>query len=191
MQNIVRLQTIVGLRADYNFLANTIKSYVSLRLQPSEDKYYIIELINDPRGLTTISDTQTDTTDPSKPSHYRTINTTTTNSFRFSLQLAKRMGPFTGRFGIKESTGGMGIDIHLLQDRFEIVNDLFGFSEQVTPRYRVYISYEFLTHLWINGGVDFLFEPTLRDYFLGMELRFNDEDLKTILPFSGGAAVAK
>ena len=49
---ITRLQTIVGLRTDYNFLENTIKSYVSLRLQPREDKYYEVELINDPRGLT-------------------------------------------------------------------------------------------------------------------------------------------
>ena len=32
------------------------------------------------------------------------------------------------------------------------------------------------------------FEATNRDYFLGLQLRFNDEDLKTILPFSGGAA---
>jgi phospholipid/cholesterol/gamma-HCH transport system substrate-binding protein len=31
---LVRLKTIVGLRTDYNFLANTIKSYVSVRLQP-------------------------------------------------------------------------------------------------------------------------------------------------------------
>jgi hypothetical protein len=32
----------------------------------------------------------------------------------------------------------------------------------------------------------------LRDYFIGLQLRFNDQDLKTILPFSGGAAsVAK
>jgi phospholipid/cholesterol/gamma-HCH transport system substrate-binding protein len=188
VQNITRLQTIVGLRADYNFLANTIKSYVEVRLQPTEDKYYLIQLVNDPRGLTTISDTTTDTTNPNEPAHYRTINTTTTDSFRFSLEFAKRMGPFTGRFGIIESTGGVGLDIHLLQDRFEIVNDLFGFSEEVQPRYRVYISYEFLTHLWINGGVDYLFDATNRDYFLGLSLRFNDEDLKTILPFSGGAA---
>jgi phospholipid/cholesterol/gamma-HCH transport system substrate-binding protein len=192
VQSITRLQTIVGLRADYNFLANTIKSYVELRLQPSEDKYYVIELVNDPRGLTTIQDQTTDTTNPNQPAHYRTITTTTTDSFRFSLQFAKRMGPFTGRFGIKESTGGIGMDIHLLQDRFEIVNDLFGFSEEVQPRYRVYISYEFLKNLWIYGGVDYVFDPNLRDYFLGLQLRFNDQDLKTILPFSGGAtAVAK
>jgi phospholipid/cholesterol/gamma-HCH transport system substrate-binding protein len=191
VQNITRLQTIVGLRADYNFLANTIKSYVSLRLQPTEDKYYEIELVNDPRGLTNFTDTTTDTTNPNEPAHYRTITTTTTDSFRFSLQFAKRMGPFTGRFGLKESTGGIGLDIHLLQDRFEIVNDLFGFSEEVQPRYRVYLSYEFLKGLWIYGGVDYLFEPSLRDYFIGLQLRFNDENLKTILPFAGGAAAAK
>ncbi len=165
---LTRLQTIVGLRADYNFLANTIKSYVEVRLQPTEDKYYVIELVNDPRGLTTITDQTVDTTNPTQPAHSRTITYTTTNSFRFSLEFAKRMGPFTGRFGIKESTGGLGLDIHLLHDRFEIVNDLFGFSEEVQPRYRVYISYEFLTHLWINGGVDYVFDATNRDYFLGL-----------------------
>ncbi|MBV8152314.1 MAG: MCE family protein, partial [Candidatus Eremiobacteraeota bacterium] len=190
VQNLTRLQTIVGLRSDYAFLSNTIKSYVELRLQPREDKYYVIELINDPRGLTNITDTSVDTTDPRFPAHYRTISTTTTNSFRFSLQFAKRMGAFTGRFGIKETTGGVGLDVNLLHDRFEIVNDLFGFSEEPTPRYRVYISYEFIKHLWLYGGVDYVFTPSQRDYFLGLQLRFNDEDLKTILPFSGGVTSA-
>ncbi len=190
VQNINRLQTIVGLRSDYNFLANTIKSYVEIRLQPREDKYYVIELINDPHGYTTFSDTSVDTTDPRAPSHYRTITTTTTNSFLFSLQFAKRLGPFTGRFGIKESTGGVGLDINLLSDRLQIVNDLFGFSVQPEPRYRAYIGYEFVHHLWLLGGVDQIFLPSSRDYFLGLQLRFTDEDLKTILPFSGGVVTA-
>jgi phospholipid/cholesterol/gamma-HCH transport system substrate-binding protein len=184
---ITRLQTIVGLRTDYNFLANTIKSYVEVRLQPREDKYYVIELINDPTGYTSFMQQQVDTTNPNLPAHYQTITTTTTNAFRFSLQFAKRFGPFTGRFGIKESTGGIGLDIDLLQNRFEIVQDLFGFGEEIQPRYRVYVAYEFVNKLWLLGGVDHLFDSTLRDYFLGLQLRFTDEDLKTILPFAGGA----
>jgi phospholipid/cholesterol/gamma-HCH transport system substrate-binding protein len=190
VQDIGRLQTVVGLRSDYNFLANTIKSYVELRLQPREDKYYVIELINDPRGLTSITDQTVDTTNTNEPAHYRTITTTTSDSFRFSLQFAKRLGPFTGRFGIKESTGGVGLDIDLLNNRFEIVNDLFGFTVQPQPRYRLYVGYEFIKHLWLLGGVDQVFLPSQRDYFLGLQLRFNDEDLKTILPFSGGVTAA-
>jgi phospholipid/cholesterol/gamma-HCH transport system substrate-binding protein len=184
---ITRLQTIIGLRTDYNFLENTIKSYVSLRLQPREDKYYEIELINDPRGLTSYVQQNVDTTNSTLPAHYQTLTTTTTNAFRFSLQFARRLGPFTGRFGIKESTGGLGLDVHLLKDRFEIVNDVFGFGEEVSPRYRVFVSYEFIHHLWLLAGVDHAFTSDLRDYFVGLQLRFTDEDLKTILPFAGGA----
>jgi phospholipid/cholesterol/gamma-HCH transport system substrate-binding protein len=190
VDSLRRLQTIVGLRSDYNFLANTIKSYVELRLQPREDKYYLIELINDPRGLTTFTQTDTDTTNPNEPAHYRTVTTTTTSAFRFSLQFARRIGPFTGRFGIKESTGGIGLDTHLLSNRFEIVQDLFGFGEEISPRYRLYLGYEFIRRLWLIGGVDHIFLGNRRDYFLGLQLRFTDEDLKTILPFSGGATAA-
>jgi phospholipid/cholesterol/gamma-HCH transport system substrate-binding protein len=181
---ISRLQTIVGLRADYNFVANTIKSYVELRLQPSEDKYYLIELVNDPRGRTSIEQIDVDTTDPTRPAHYRDVRTVTSNAFRFSVMFAKRIGPFTGRFGIKESTGGLGLDIHLLKDRFEIRQDLFGFGEQLQPRWRVALSYEFIKRLWMIAGVDDIFMRDRRDYFVGLQLRFNDQDLKGILPFA-------
>jgi phospholipid/cholesterol/gamma-HCH transport system substrate-binding protein len=188
VDGVRRLQTIVGLRSDYNFLANTVKSYVELRLQPREDKYYVIELINDPRGKTSYTQTDTDTTNPNDPAHFRTITTTTTDAFRFSIQFARRIGPFTGRFGIKESTGGFGLDTHLLSNRFEAVQDLFGFGEEIKPRYRLYLGYEFIRRLWMIAGVDQIFLPNRRDYFLGLQLRFTDDDLKTILPFSGGAA---
>ncbi len=188
VDSLRRLQTVVGLRSDYNFLANTVKSYVELRLQPREDKYYLIELINDPRGKTSFTQTDVDTTNPNDPAHYRTVTTTTTDAFRFSIQFARRIGPFTGRFGIKESTGGIGLDTHLLSNRFEIVQDLFGFGEEIRPRYRLWIGYEFIRRLWLIGGVDHVFLGNRRDYFLGLQLRFTDEDLKTILPFAGGAA---
>ncbi len=187
VDSLRRLQTVVGLRSDYNFLANTIKSYVELRLQPREDKYYLIELINDPRGKTSFTQTDVDTTNPNDPAHYRTVTTTTTDAFRFTIQFARRIGPFTGRFGIKESTGGIGLDTHLLSNRFEIVQDLFGFGEEIRPRYRLWVGYEFIHRLWLIGGVDHVFLANRRDYFLGLQLRFTDDDLKTILPFSGGA----
>ncbi len=186
VKGVKRTQTIVGLRGDYNFLANTVKSYVSLRLQPSEDKYYLVELVNDPRGKVNIEQIDVDTTNPNDPPHYREVRTTTTNAFRFTFQFAKRLGPVTGRFGVRESTGGIGVDLHLLDDRLELSQDLFGFGEQVTPRWRLALSYEFVRSLWLLGGVDNVFSSERRDYFFGMTLRFNDNDLKSILPFIPG-----
>lgn len=181
---ISRLQTIVSLRTDYQFLASTVKTYAELRLQPREDKYYSIEIVNDPKGLTRFEQIDVDTTNPNDPPHYREVRTVTTNSFRFSLQFAQRMGPFVGRFGIKESTGGVGLDLLAFDDRFELRQDLFGFGEVVLPRWRVSLGYEFVTRLWMLAGMDDILSPDRRDYFLGLQLRFNDEDLKSILPFA-------
>ena len=180
---ISRVQTIVTMRTDYQFLSSTVKSYVELRIQPREDKYYLIEVVNDPRGLTHFEQVDIDTTNTNEPPHYREVRTVTTNSLRFSLQFAQSFGPFTGRFGIKESTGGVGLDTLLLDNRFEIRQDLFGFGEVVLPRWRISLGYNFVNRIWLLGGVDDLLSNSRRDYFVGAQLRFNDEDLKTILPF--------
>jgi phospholipid/cholesterol/gamma-HCH transport system substrate-binding protein len=179
-----RIQTIVVLRTDYQFLASGVKSYVELRLQPTEDKYYLIEVINDPHGLTRYEQVDVDSTNPNSPPHYREVRTVTTNSLRFSLQFAQSFGPFTGRWGIKESTGGVGLDLLLFEKRFELRQDLFGFGEVVLPRWRVSLGYEFVNKVWLLGGVDDILSGTRRDYFVGAQLKFNDEDLKHILPFA-------
>ncbi|HEX4340121.1 MAG TPA: MlaD family protein [Polyangiaceae bacterium] len=179
-----RLQTIVSLRADFQFRSQAVKSFVELRLQPREDKYYSFEVVNDPRGSTRIEDTNVQTTNPNEPAQYREIRQVTTNTFRFSLQFAQRVGPLVGRFGIKESTGGVGLDLVLLDDRLELAQDLFGFGETVLPRWRVYLSYAFVKRLWLLGGADDILSYDRRDYFVGLNLRFNDEDLKSILPFA-------
>jgi phospholipid/cholesterol/gamma-HCH transport system substrate-binding protein len=181
---ISRLQTVVVLRTDYQFLTRGVKSYVELRLQPREDKYYSIEVVNDPRGLTRIEQTDVQTSNPNQPSRYYELRYVTTNAFRFSLQFAQSFGPFTGRFGIKESTGGVGLDTSLFEHRFELRQDLFGFGEVVIPRWRVSLGYEFVTRLWLLGGVDDILNSVNRDYFIGLQLKFTDEDLKTILPFA-------
>ncbi len=181
---LARIRTIVGLRTDYQFLGNGVKSYVELRLQPSEDKYYLVEVVNDPHGLTSYEQVDVDTTNPNSPPHYREIRTVTKDALRFSLQFAQSFGPFTGRWGIKESTGGIGLDLLLFEKRFELRQDLFGFGEVVLPRWRVSLGYEFVNRLWLLGGVDDILSNSRRDYFVGAQLRFDDEDLKRILPFA-------
>lgn len=179
-----RLQTIMNIRADYQFLAGTVKSYIGLRLQPREDKYYAFEVVSDPRGLTRLEQSTVETTNPNDPPVYYERRETTTNSFRFSVQVAQRFGPFIGRAGLKESTGGIGLDVLLFQDRFELQQDLFGFGERVLPRWRISLGYEFITRLWLLGGADDILSAGQRDYFVGLQLRFNDEDIKGILPFA-------
>lgn len=187
VEPIARLQTIVGLQSEYNFIANTFKNYFSLRIQPREDSYYLFELINDPRGLTEYSQATVRRSPPAdgEPSFYQETRVETKDAFRFSLMLAKRIHFATFRFGILESTGGVGLDLHLFNNTLELSTDMFAVGEQTFPRLRVRLAYEIVSKLWLQGGVDDAINSS-SDLFLGMRLRFNDEDLKTILPFAGG-----
>jgi phospholipid/cholesterol/gamma-HCH transport system substrate-binding protein len=184
VSRLSQLRTILSLRTDYQFRAQTVKSFVELRLQPREDKYYSVEIVNDPRGLTRIEQVNVNTTNPNDPSQFQEIRSTTSNALRFSLQFAQQFGPFVGRFGLKESTGGVGLDVLALNDAFELRQDLFGFGEVVRPRWRLSLAYAFLNRLWLMGGVDDILSVDRREYFVGMRLRFDDDDLKSVLPFA-------
>jgi phospholipid/cholesterol/gamma-HCH transport system substrate-binding protein len=187
---IARLQTIMELRSEYNILANSFKSYVSLRLQPREDRYYLIQLVDDPRGATSFEQSTITRSPPGEfEPGFQTVTTETTRrALRFSLMFAKRLGFATFRFGILESTGGFAMDLNFLDDRLEINTEVFAIGQEVYPRLRVRLAYEIVAKLWVLGGVDDIMNER-RDYFLGMMLRFNDEDLKSILPFAGAATV--
>jgi phospholipid/cholesterol/gamma-HCH transport system substrate-binding protein len=181
---LTRVQTIIGLRSEYYIRSNGFKSYVELRLQPREDKYYLIELVNDPRGKTSITQLDVASTNPNAPPFYREVRTETKNDFRISFMFARRLGPATFLFGIRESSGGIGLNLHAFEDRLELASDLFGFGENVRPRWRERASFEFVKRLWVVMGMDELLNPDRTEWFFGGMLRFNDEDLKSILPFA-------
>ncbi|MFW6067397.1 MAG: MlaD family protein [Myxococcota bacterium] len=185
---IARLQTIVELRSEYNVIAKSFKSYVSLRLQPREDRYYLIQVVDDPRGRSTFEQTLITRSPPGSEEVpvQQITRQTTSRALRFSLMFAKRVGFATFRFGILESTGGLGVDLHGFDDRLEIHADMFALGEQAFPRLRFRAAYEVVKKLWVVGGADDVLNDS-RDYFFGAMLRFNDEDLKSILPFAGGA----
>jgi phospholipid/cholesterol/gamma-HCH transport system substrate-binding protein len=210
VRSITRLQTLVQLRSEYNVIANTLKTYVAVQLQSRPDKFFLIELIDDPRGTRAVSRSFTTTDDPSRPQTVVSETVTTQQSFRFSFQIGKKLfllgGRFnlTGRFGIKESTGGAGLDIEVplgfarkWARNLEFRIDLFDFRSNTYPRLKILAAFEFFKHLWIVGGVDDILNDrgpgagalTGRDYFFGAMLTFNDDDLRGLLTIGGAALI--
>jgi phospholipid/cholesterol/gamma-HCH transport system substrate-binding protein len=197
VRGITKLQTIVGLRTEYNFISNGVKNYLSVQLMPRPDKFYLIELIEDPRGYSSTARTVTNSSLTGSSSE---TTVTTTNQLRFSLMLGKRIGPVAGRFGIKESTGGFGGDLYMLEDRLTLSVDVFNFAASNVgqyPRVKTSLAWDVWNKtLYVVGGADDLLNYTRAkagagggfDYFLGAQLTFNDQDLKSLLLFGGGAA---
>src|SRR6185312_7937724 len=159
VRGLTKLQTIVGLRTEYNVLANTLKNYLSVQLMPRPDKFYLIELIEDPRGY---QNTVLTATHSSQNGFVTAITTTTSDALRFSLMFGKRVSfggaTVAGRFGIKESTGGVGADLYLFDERLVLSADVFGFAQSTVgqnPRVKASVGYEVWNRmLYVIGGAD-------------------------------------
>jgi phospholipid/cholesterol/gamma-HCH transport system substrate-binding protein len=193
---ISRLQTIIGLRTEYNYLASTFKNYVTVTLMPRPDKFYMLEVVDDPRGYRSKQVVQGV---DSRTGPYSVQTITTSEQMRISFMFGKRIGPFVGRFGIKESTGGVGADLYLFDDRLMLSADIFDMRSNQYPRFTGRASLAiYKRYLYVVGGVDDVFNYVRTqgtaggffDWFLGAQLVFNDQDLKTLLISGGGSAAA-
>ncbi|MGZ3460597.1 MAG: MlaD family protein, partial [Archangium sp.] len=187
------LQTEVGLQATYLVAQGASKNSLSLKLAPKPDKYYLLELVDDPRGVTETQYVQTNPPSSGEPVIQK--QKITKEGFKFSAQFAKRYYFTTLRFGIIESTGGVGADFHFFQDHLMLKMDAFNFSvdELRYPRIRTALRAQAFDRLFITAGMDDLLNNPVRDtstrrllagrdFFFGGGIYFTDEDLKAILP---------
>jgi phospholipid/cholesterol/gamma-HCH transport system substrate-binding protein len=201
------LKTYVGLRSEYNVFAGLARHYVTVELHTRPDKFYLIELEKGPRGA------YPDVTlafDPTVDPNHWVRKTVIEDKIRFTFQFAKRFSWLTLRYGIKESTGGIGADadLHWFGRDLRFSADAFDASFDQYPRIKLTAAFEVFRHLYLLGGVDELLNSpdTLqivkgtsdvpiqfdsfrfgRDYFFGGMLRFNDEDLAALLTVGGSA----
>ncbi|MGE0548776.1 MAG: MlaD family protein [Kofleriaceae bacterium] len=203
------LKAYVGLRSEFNVFSKLARHYVSVELHTRPDKYYLIELEKGPRGN---YPEVTLTFDPLVSPDTWTRRSVIRDQIRFTFQFAKRFGWLTLRYGIKESTGGIGanVDLKWWNRNLQLTADVFDATFDQAPRVKLTMAYEVLRSVYILGGVDELINPpdTLqintgadpsgvpiqfeefrfgRDYFFGAMLRFNDEDLAALLAVGGSA----
>jgi phospholipid/cholesterol/gamma-HCH transport system substrate-binding protein len=201
------LKAYVGIRSEYNYFAALARHYVTVELHTRPDKYYLIELEKGPRGNYPVVTLNFDpTVDPNNWVRKTVIE----DKVRFTFQFAKRFNFLTLRYGIKESTGGIGADIqgNWINRNLKLSLDLFDATFDKYPRIKITAAMELFRHVYILGGVDELINSpdTLsivkgnddvpiqfnefrfgRDVFFGAMLRFNDEDLAALLTVAGSA----
>jgi phospholipid/cholesterol/gamma-HCH transport system substrate-binding protein len=169
VRSITRLQTIVGIHEEYAWDAQSYKTYLTLKLQPRPDKFYYLELVDDPRGSRSYNHTTqvTSVTNPAvgaqpnggtNPTILNTDNYVRTPALRFTFEFAKRIEwrgiGITGRLGIKESTGGGAVDFDFWKQRIALSFDLFDFTSEKYPRLKMMGAIEVYKHLWVLGGID-------------------------------------
>lgn len=189
---LTSLQTEVSLSSVYLFNAQSSRNEIDVKIIPSPDKYYLLGLVDDPLGDTSVSYVTSNPPGLYQPAVQKV--TTTNYTLKFNAEFAKRYYFATFRFGIIESTGGVGLDLNFFNDILAIKTDVFNFGNEALryPRLRITANVTLFQHLFISGGIDDVFNPPVRntldnrlisgrDFFLGGGIHFTDDDLKAIL----------
>lgn len=168
-------KTYLDYRGEYLFDSDEVKSYLSLRIQPKEDKYYLLQILDDPSGKEEIKDTTTNGTTT------RTVETDK-DALKFSAQIAKRYYDIGFRGGLFESTGGVGLDYYLFSDRLTFSLEAFDFDPDRNAHLKFKADYKPFKHIYITSGFDdFISDEGKESFFIGAGISFADDDIKSLL----------
>jgi phospholipid/cholesterol/gamma-HCH transport system substrate-binding protein len=170
-----QFRTFLGYRGEYLWDKSNFKSYLDVKIQPKQDQFYLLGLMSDPRGRLTVRD-------------YTTGGGTTRmeewdkSGLLFNAQIGKRFRNVVLRGGILESTGGFGLDYMALNDRLKLTFEAFDFSSDRNAHLKGYADVQLFKYLYLTGGWDdFISKRGNSSGFVGLSIRFEDDDLKYLL----------
>jgi phospholipid/cholesterol/gamma-HCH transport system substrate-binding protein len=183
------LRVFVSFRNEYQFDSSDNKGYFSLRLQPQDHKYYLFEVVDEPRGR--VFKTTTDTTTTPPGSTVTSASIKKERKLRISAEFARHFGDIWVRAGLIENSFGVGTDYDLWGDHLRLSLDAWDFNsedpEMDHARLKFTGAFSFLKYLFVQAGYDNILNKKVDTFFVGGAIRFEDDDLKYLL---GSASLA-
>ncbi len=185
---VERFKMYIGLRNEYQLQGDENKGYFTLRLQPRIDKYYLMEVIDDPRGRVT-EETEVKTTNGVAST---ITSLKTQRGLKISAQFGRQMDDLGLRLGLVESSFGIGADYIFPDENFSVSLDVWDFNSDDPMSKRAHLklttAYTLLEHIRLEVGYDQILNRSLDTYFLGAGLTFEDDDFKYLLSGISGLA---
>ena len=179
-----QLQINVDIHGNYLSDVEGTKGYLTLDIKPTPDKFYRLELVDDPEGLREWENrTTVITTDP--PGTTTTTVTdeiTYSDQLKFSVQLGRRFHDTVFRLGYIESSFGFGMDRFWSEDNLRLSVDAYEMDRDENPRVRVAAAFRFWDFFHLDVGAEDIMNRD-RDtlWLVGFGLSFVDDDLKYLL----------
>lgn len=169
LSNFTTSELQVAMHTDYMMRDQYGKVYLGVTYLPNPETYYMLDLIS--------------TDDYSKVNELPVKHLK--SSTLYSLQYGKRFDDLLLRFGAIESTGGIGFDYFMNHDKLKFSGEAFDFNavndfRSERAHLKAQLRFQMLKHLELYGGWDNFLNPQSQNIFLGLGLRFIDNDLKYV-----------
>jgi len=178
INRIEKFRTFITFQGDYLFEPKDTKGYFNVTLQPSPEKYYILGIVSDPIGKVSTKETITTTNGTTTITREEEIE----KKIEFTAQFGRRFKDTALRFGLTESTFGVGIDQFFMKDKLRLSLDAWDFggdeAQAKAPHVKAGVEYFIFKNFFLTAGYDNIFNSRWRGPYIGGGIRFEDEDFK-------------
>ena len=172
-----KLETSIDFHSEFLAKESVTKSYLGIRIQPGVDRYYEVQVIDDPLGVkssdfTTVTDQDGNVSTQDKTQVFK-------NKIKLTILFAKNFYDFTIKGGLIENSGGVGFDYYLLNRDLRASIEFFEFDDLYA---RAFLRYNFFKGIYVVAGGDNLFSGGDTEFsaFMGAGLFLTNDDLKLL-----------
>ncbi len=172
-----KLETSIDFHSEYLSGVDLTKSFLGVRVQPGLDRYYEIQVIDDPRGVK--RSVRSESTINGGATTVYEDTTTYKNKIKLTALFAKNFYDLTLKGGLIESSGGFGFDYYFLNRKLRFSAEFFELDDLYV---RTFLRYDFIKGLYLIGGGDNLFRSDDQDpsLFFGAGIFITNDDLKSL-----------
>jgi phospholipid/cholesterol/gamma-HCH transport system substrate-binding protein len=151
-----QLQINLDIYGHYLTEVEGTKGYLTMDIRPTPDKFYRLELVDDPEGLGEWKNTTTVTTvtPPGTTTTTDTEEVSYSDSMKFSVELGRRFHDNVFRLGLIESSFGFGFDRYFSNDDFRLTMDVWDMDRDTNPQVRFASSYTILGFFHLDLGAE-------------------------------------
>lgn len=171
-----KLETSIDFHSEFMANSSQSKSFLGVKIQPGLDRYYEVQVIDDPEGVKRSITTET-TSGGTTTSFDQT--TTFRNKLKFTALFAKNFWDWTLKGGMIENAGGVGVDYHMFNRKLRLSAEIFNFED---AQLRAFARYNLFKGVYVTAGGDNILsaENEKGSVFFGAGIFVTNDDLKTL-----------
>jgi phospholipid/cholesterol/gamma-HCH transport system substrate-binding protein len=167
-------------------------NHFNLRLFTRPDRFYLIGITDSPAAqkVTVTTKYAPTTSGDGTTVREETLVPEDRNRIRLNAQFAKRFDNVGVRFGLFEGSAGVASDLYLFSNSLQTSLEIFNFGDSRLQssnhgkgfaRVKLYSSYFMTPNLYVTLGADNFGKTPKTLGFMGLGLRFTDDDIKAVL----------
>ena len=189
--DVNRLKLDIGIRAELygkNQASygpeSSSKGYLSVQLQPLKDRFYRLELVDNPRGKRTRTKDYVTRNENGELTYIEEERLAVEQSLQFSAQVVQRFYDTLFKIGLFENSFGLGMEQLFGRDeQYRAYLDVWDIGGEFGTHLKAGASWRFHSNLFVTAGADDFIseEESFRDYFIGVGVTFNEDILKPFL----------